>query len=985
MGVFRADKGADDDNIEGQENETADYKPPDELDDAAEDAERDRLNDQGRPFESGQLQNADTPYAQPERQALGRLQNQASEEPEGSFADQNLAAEASPKSRGNLSQASSKLGSFIKRKQVAAGLGFLLVPTLVGLFLMIFAIHAGLALEHITRVTTGLRFGSMHYQLNRRFNHLRKEFVHLGDYPGTTTSRVAPYTKTTLTSRLLGVHPDKILGTLREKGWKLHYSYVEGSVTTKGRWTLARAVDPEGNARNIRNSRQALDFIRQSRSAFDNTELGRFQAIRSSFLMSKQIGIPFLRFRVLIDELRVGSLRNAIRGSPSNLLEQRVTESMFNGKRRLLGKLPLIGHTLERFKARELVEPAQADIAKNIDSDTRLAKLRSFFDGRQTALRVGAGLSIAVAVMSLACIVRELGVMIRDAFKMKVRGMQDSAATLMTTTSQIKAGDIEGEVIGDMTRRFEGFELSASYQTGILQRPAASVAGVGGSDFSRELSPGDIFDGWSVRSVSKFGRLLNPANVVLAAIDYLKANAGVLEGIVAGIQNVVGPPLGVAAKVVETAFRETCELVLDAKVQIGIFVTEVVAVIIGTILTGGLVGGARLTGGEVVKQVLRTLATAIVIGAVAGVALDVLLFDYLLPNVVLSASGADTILTAPEAGFGSDASVPASGSLMGFGAQLLNTGKTLTGVGIGERASNGARNYALVDYGMHYLSTSEALANGGSRLAAEKALAQTQEFIAFQRQQYAEEGLINNIASLENPYSLASSWVVARSSPGSWQQKTQYYFASLLGRLGTAFDIFQPASAQADDAAAIQEILYPGQVWVIGFNQPEISGEDPLFAHETNTVYVEENIDRLQEEYSACLGLDTSEFLLDQLGTGNDEYGREYYPDKCDREEARRYKTYYQDCTLIENLRLWGSNHSPMFSSRCDHLLSPSDQEFLQAASSELGDEPGFSTLAASSLPASVLPPPDRTADACSLGDRETVPSLAWKREILVI
>ena len=938
MGVFRADKEDGDDNINNLEEKTAAEEPVNKLDDIAEDAERDQLNDQARQFESGQLQNADTPYAQPERQALDRLQPQPPEEPEDSFAERNLAATSSPRGQTGSSPGS-KLGSFIKRRQVAAGLGFLLVPTLVGLLLLIFAVQAGLALEHITRVTTGLRFGSMHYQLNRRFNHLRGEYIRLGTYPGGSVSQVAPYARTTLASRLLGVHPNKIVSTLRNEGWDLHFSYREGHTSTTGRWTLTQAIDPDGNPRTIKNTREALNFLRQSKSAFDNNDLGRFRAARSSLLLAKQIGIPFLRFRVIIDELGGGGLRNAIRGSPSNLLEQRLTESMFNDKNRLLGKLPLIGRTLERFKADELVEPAQKDITKNVDSDTRLGKLRSFFDGRQSALKVAAVGSIAVATLSIACVIRELGVMIRDAFKMKVRGMQDSAATLMTTTSQIKAGDIEGEVVGDMTRRFEGFELSASYQVGVQQRAAQSVAGVEGSDFSRELSPEDVFDGWSTRSIAKFGDLLNPANLVLSAVDYLKANAGVLEGIVAGIQNIVGAPISAAAKAVETAFRETCEKVLDAKVQIGLFVTEVVAVIIGTIMTGGLVGGARLTAGQVVNQVLRTLATSYVIGAVAGVALDALLFDYLLPNVVLSASGADTILTAPEANLSGLVGGQASGSLAG---QLLNTGEALAGGGISQRASNGARNYALVDYGMHYLSTGEALANGGSRLATEDALAQTQEFIAFQKQRYAEEGLISNITSLDNPYSLASSWVVAQSTPGGWSQKTQHYFAGLLGRLGTTFDIFQPASAQIDDTAITQEILYPGQDWVIGFNQPETSGEDPLFAHETNTVYVEENIEFLQEEYSSCLGLDTAEFLLDQMDTSSDEYGREYYPAKCDQEEARRYKTYYQDCALIENIRLWESNHSPMFSSRCDHLLSSSNQEFLKAASLELEEEFSF-------------------------------------------
>ena len=149
---------------------------------------------------------------------------------------------------------------------------------------------------------------------------------------------------------------------------------------------------------------------------------------------------------------------------------------------------------------------------------------------------------------------------------------------------------------------------------GVLQQPATEVAGVAGSDFSRELSPADIFDGWSVRSISKFGSLLNPANFVLAAIEYLKANAGVLEDVVSGLQNIAGAPIRAAANQIETVFREACETVLDAKFQIGLFVTEVVAVIIGTILSGGIVGGARLTAGQVVHQVLRSLATSYVIG-----------------------------------------------------------------------------------------------------------------------------------------------------------------------------------------------------------------------------------------------------------------------------------------------------------------------------------------------------------------------------------
>ena len=591
-------------------------------------------------------------------------------------------------------------------------------------------------------------------------------------------------------------------------------------------------------------------------------------------------------------------------------------KELLDGKNRLLKKLPNIKKFLSRFGADDLVDTAQRNAVEGVDSETRLSNLQTPFDGRQRALKVASVGSLAVSVLTIACVIRELGVMIGDALKMKVRGMQDSAAALLTTTSQIKAGDIESEIVADMSQRFEGFATSANYQVGIHQRPAEDYANLPGSDFSQELSPQEVFDGWAVKPIFVFSSLLSPANFIASAIDYLEANAGVLEGVVAGISNIIGSPLQAAAQLATKAFAKACESVLDVKFQIGLLITEVVIVIIASILTVGAATEGRIAAGEVVKEVLKSLASPVILGSVAGVALDVLLFDYLLPGVVQNAAGTDTLLTSPEQALAAEQN-SSNGGVLSF----LNTANALGNSGPNYKTRNGARNYALIDYGMHYLSTSESISNGGSRLATEDALAQTQEYIAFQKQQYAQEGWFSNLASLENPYSLTSSWVVAQSAPGSWQQKSQAYFAQLFTRVGSSLDIFQPAKAQIANTQLTQDILYPGHDWVIGFNQPESSGEDPLFAHATNTVYVENNLEELRGEYSACLGIEASEFLLDQVSNGLDDYGREYYPGKCDQLEARRYKTYYQDCTLIENTRLWGSNHSPMFSSRCDHLF----------------------------------------------------------------
>ncbi len=896
MAVFRAD---DDPN---QENESAIDESEDNGDSYYQSnnnesgrAELDQLDNQRQQFNQNRLSYNNGDVSNPERQALDRVDN------ENFYPDDDLAEteEGNRAGGGRQSQKGSSLkNSLLKRKKLIAGLGVFLLPTLVGFILLLIALQSGLVLEHITRVTSGLRFGSMHLMLSRRFNHIRREYVRLAEYQ-TPNSRSARYTRTTLGSRLLGVTPDKIYRHLNTKGYKFKYSTFEGgALSTKGRKTLTQVTyppEPDGTVRvrDIKSSSDALDFIRSSRASFDDLEVSRFRALRASLLMGKQIGIPFLRFRIIIDSLRDGSLRNSVRGSPTNFVQQRISEEILLKKKHLGNKLPRLNENLKRFDVDELAEIARVDANQNLGREAVTANIRKSLDARQGVLKGAAKASIAVAVVTLACVIREIGSMIREAFKMKVRGLQDSAATVITTNSQIKAGDMSGEVVSDMTRRFEGFATSANYQAVLGDQPAADFVGLEGSDFSQELSPDEIFDGWAVGPLMKFSDLLNPANFLAATTDYVKANASFLGGLIGEIASLAGDEIGKAANEVERQFKEACKIALNIRFQLGLLAFEVMWTIVALIFSGGLAGGAKVGAGQIVKEVTKVVAITVVTDVGAGIALDILLFDHLLPGVVENATGIDTALV------------------------------------LGPDASDGARNYAKVDYGMHYLSTGEALGNGGSQLPTEEAVAQTQTYLAQQKVEYANRGLINNLFAFDNPYSLASSLVVAQNNSGSWQQKSQSYVASLFGNLSSNLDFSQPVYAQENDQQALQQILYPGQDTVIGFHEKEMDGSDKLFAHETNTIYVEKNIERLKDEYSVCLGVETAEFLLSQVATGLNEYGHEYYPEKCDQVEARRYKAYYQDCTLIESIRLWGTDNSPMFSSHCDHLLSIPDQDTL--------------------------------------------------------
>ena len=769
------------------------------------------------------------------------------------------------------------------------------MPTLIAAALFMFAIQAGLALEHITRVSTGLRFSSTHLLMSRRLSHLRREHIRLNT--SSLRAQTAPYIRTSLGSRLLGVSPDAIYKNLELKGFKFEYSALKGPATTKLRRTLTHVTYPDGAEINIRSSEDALKFVDEVKGAFGDTELDRFKANRASFLLARLVGIPFLRFRVIINGLRDGSLKNSVRGSPVSFVRDQISESILDVKQGLANKLPRLKSTLGRLGLGEAAASVRADANKNLGKSTILANLRQSLDARQAVLRRAATASVAIAVITLACVVREIGTMIREAFKMRTRGTQDAAATLHTITSQARAGDMSGEVISDMTQRFEGFNTSANYQAGIQGRSGTDLIGVEGSDYSKEFSGTEIFDGWSVAPIVRFSDLLNPGSFLNAAVNYTKSNASVLGGLIGQVAGLLGDEIATAANLLARQFELACAAALNSAVQYGILALEIIATIAAVILSGGTAGAAKVGVGQVVKEITKVIGKTVIGSLAAGIALDILLFDYLLPGMVSNATGLETALTA------------------------------------GEAPENGARNYALIDYGMQNLATGENLASGGSLLSVDRAAAQTQAYLDYQRQEYADKGLANNIFSTDNPYSLASSLVVAQNSGGNWQQKGQSYIAGVFGSLSSNLDFFQTAYAQTNDNAAFKQIMYPDQDFVIGFNEAEMVGNDKLFAHEANTVYVEQNIEQLKEEYGICLGITADEFLLSQAGVTLNEYGHEYYPEKCEDIDARRYKIYYQDCVLIENTRLWGTNSSPMFSSQCDHLLPQTSQDILNEAS----------------------------------------------------
>ena len=910
MAVFRSDKKADnyDDGLAEKGDADVDNLDP-QTEGPANESELRRLNDQRRGYNQGHLSDGRGDHAAGERQALSQVAR--ADEPEfEADEDRDGRRRSWP---GQPGQSGLSLSSLLKNKKVLASLGAIALPTLLIFSLVLLALQAGLTLEHINRVATGLRFGATHTQLAFRFNHLRREYVR-HDIPNPAARNIAPYTRTTLGARLLDVAPDQIYRQLSNAGYELEFTLFKGHLVTKGHRTLTGAVRPDGTRVDIKSTEDALKFIDETGSVFNKVDPTRFRSSRASFLLGRQIGIPFLRHRLIIDGLRDGSLKNAARGSPRYVGTQ-IQTRLQETKLHIAGKLPNLAKSINRFGLNETVEAA-VDVETTPNKEVLIANTQASLNQRQASLQLATKAAASVAIITLACVIREIGSMVSDAFKMKIRGLQDSAATLMTTASQVRAGDMSGEVVSDMTRRFDGFSASANYQVGIQQRPAAGLVGAPGVDFSQEFSPEEVFNGWAVEALMTFSNLLNPASLAGAINDYVKAHAGALGWVIGKLGSLLKDEVSAAVSVLSETFEKACNLALNGTFQWALVGVEVVGTILLTLFSGGLTLGARQAVVEVVKIVGKTL----VLELGAGIALDILLFDHLLPNMVSSATGADTLLTLPDYAGGPNQGV----------AALTTTGNTSGN--IRPAGYNGARNYAIVDYGAHYLNMGEALGGGGSSLPISQAVDQTQAYLEQQRQEYADKGLLNNLFAFDNPYSLAASFVAAHHAGGGWQQKSQAYVAGLFRSLGSSLDFTQTAHAAEDEQAALQQILYPGQQTVVGFRTAEINGSDERFVHETNTRYVEQNMRHLRPTYSLCLGVTADEYLLAQADIGPNEYGHEYYPEICETIEARRYKMYYQDCVMIENIRLWGTNSSPMFSSHCDHLLPQEEQDTLNEA-----------------------------------------------------
>ena len=510
------------------------------------------------------------------------------------------------------------------RQRLLVGLGVFLVPTMVGLALLMLAQQAGLTLTHINRIVSATRFGANHLQVAKRTNHISRTYNLLSvgdaDQIRNQTQAIKKLRPSSLVERLIGIGPENVYRNLLNEGYQFRYQrWRDSAWLNKGRLTLVEITDPNGRIINVGKGQTRREIVSQINQLTaikaDHSWRQRVLARRSAWLLSKQVGLPFLRFQAVIDRFKTG------RGPPNpTAVTKDVSDSILKDKRRVRHQLGSFGPGSEIGGPAAVSEADLDDYANNWSAETarrqpssrqRVLDLRSRLLSSRVRGLVGAAskVSLAVGIITIACVLRELSYQIRDLARLKVHQSMDAAATVITTTSQIKAGNMSGEVVADLSQRFlPNFDQAADYQILVRGQPASAYLNNPEHDFSNRFSLQSVL-GTSLKALLEFGQIVGRLSPSIFGFDTVGA---------------------------------VCKAALNEVVQWAITLAELGVVIAGSFATGGAVGGgwvALKAGGGFALQ----------LGV--GMTIDKFLIDVLMPDLVDTVSGVGSTLS-PNPGDG---------------------------------------------------------------------------------------------------------------------------------------------------------------------------------------------------------------------------------------------------------------------------------------------------------------------------------------------
>ena len=576
-------------------------------------------------------------------------------------------------SRAAVSRRIKGASSNLSKRAGLAALAIML-PALLFAFMML-ALQTGLRIQQVDRISSNLRFAAFHSSLSSRVKHLAATSA---AFEGDISSASATYSRSGIGSRLLtgGFTASRAVESLGLDG---DFEFETERVGVRSR--ITKIVD--NRTGRIYDARNASELNAWSEVAdqrlVGEAGRGRFLTRRTTNHVFKRSALPFARFRSIIDKLNNGqSLDGTVK---SAIVTEQFEEAQ---SRRGRATAPIIDA--------ELIDDLDETLREGGDIDAARANIDSQLKFREGVWKTTSKASAAASLGTIACIARDVSQQLQDAFRLRIEGAMSNAAAIKTISSQIKAGDIRTEIIGEVNNDLEGFQNASTYKLGSGRSNEVSLE----YDFSDRFSNVKIY--------------FLPVSTVLNFAEAVEVGTG------GGIASLIPGWGDDIADFTASNVDQACSGILTTEGQIGITVVETAGVIVGSFF-----GGAGVAG----QSALRTAVTTIVKSALSKRAIatqagsfvfEQFLFNELIPAAIDNISGLDTVFAA----------------------------------------NSGEQNYASVDYGMNYLKEADCIANGCSRLPVNDFVALTENQLARQRQEYTDQGLWSNIASTSNPYSIAT-------------------------------------------------------------------------------------------------------------------------------------------------------------------------------------------------------------------------------------
>ena len=529
--------------------------------------------------------------------------------------------------------------------------------------------------------------------------------------------------------------------------------------------------------------------------------------------------------------------------------------------------------------------------------------------------------------------------MISNLAKLKISQQMDTAASLFTAASQMKAGDMEHALSNNLDGRLDGFANTATYQilhegsnSPTKEHVSSTVAYIN-RHFNIKKSFGAMFN-LMQDFISRFLKELEAVlkSSPLGNYDWVANGFNFLLNFLPGVEDPIPTWSELFSFFLDTGCRELLKPINQIIIGSVLFLVEVIL----ALASGGT--WVALTVG--LRALIQTILLAVVVGGVAQATnIEEVTLNYLMPEAVAIASGVDSAL----------AETPDIDDL------LL------------DEPGSGPENYLKLDYGAWHLSQGQALAEGGGLIDRNTAVAQDRVYLAQYKQSYTQQGVWGNIANPRNPYSTVAklqAWLPSNpleSQPTQIRSTASWLAATPMNLVGSV-----QAEEEIDEIRG--RLLYPDQGRnvgssvtsndkIVGFTESEVAGRGG-FNFVDNSFYVEDNLASLKSKYSQCLTVSLPEFRLYQADitkTG----GGSFWPSQCEEPEARRYLIYYQDCLHLNDLERIDSNSSPMLASDCDDLLPDKLAKDLEEADSELGvhvEHPGFANYQPTTQPSNCRP-----------------------------